>query len=61
VHAGENSPEAMATDLRLAYLGGALVELAGAAALAFIRADSMERRKSPAMQSFLQRDGDAGF
>jgi hypothetical protein len=35
----------MLNGLRLAYLGGALVELAGAAiAFAFIRADSMEQR-----------------
>jgi EmrB/QacA subfamily drug resistance transporter len=47
VHAGESSPEAMVSGLRLAYLGGALVELAGAlVAFAFIRADSMEQRKA---------------
>jgi EmrB/QacA subfamily drug resistance transporter len=44
VHAGD-APEAMLNGLRLAFLGGALVELAGAAiAFAFIRADSMEQR-----------------
>jgi MFS transporter, DHA2 family, methylenomycin A resistance protein len=47
VHAGESSPEAMVTGLRLAYLGGGVVELAGAAiAFAFIRSDSMEQRKA---------------
>jgi EmrB/QacA subfamily drug resistance transporter len=46
VHAGESSPEAMVTGLRLAYLGGGLVELSGAAiAFAFIRRDSMEQRR----------------
>jgi MFS family permease len=44
VHAGGDSPDAMISGLRLAYLGGAMVELAGALiALAFIRADSMEQ------------------
>jgi hypothetical protein len=48
VHAGESTPKAMVSGLRLAYLGGALVELAGAlVALAIIRADSMEQRKAP--------------
>jgi MFS transporter, DHA2 family, methylenomycin A resistance protein len=47
VHAGESSPEAMVTGLRLAYLGGAAVEFAGALiAFAFIRADSMEQRRA---------------
>jgi MFS transporter, DHA2 family, methylenomycin A resistance protein len=47
VHAGGNSPEAMVTGLRLAYLGGGLVELTGAAiAFAFIRRDSMEQRRA---------------
>jgi EmrB/QacA subfamily drug resistance transporter len=46
VHAGTNSPEAMVTGLRLAYLGGGMVELTGAAiAFAFIRRDSMEQRR----------------
>jgi len=46
VHAGANSPQAMVTGLRLAYLGGGLVELTGAAiALALIRRDSMEQRR----------------
>jgi DHA2 family methylenomycin A resistance protein-like MFS transporter len=45
VHAGERSPEVIATGLRLAYLGGAAAELVGAAlALAFIRRDSMEQK-----------------
>jgi DHA2 family methylenomycin A resistance protein-like MFS transporter len=48
VHAGGNSLEAMVTGLRLAYLGGGAVELAGAAiAFAFIRRDSMEQRTGP--------------
>jgi DHA2 family methylenomycin A resistance protein-like MFS transporter len=48
VHAGTTqSPEAMVTGLRLAYLGGAAVELTGALiAFAFIRADSMEQRRA---------------
>jgi MFS family permease len=47
VRASESTPEAMVSGLRLAYLVGALVELAGAAvALAFIRSDSMEQRKA---------------
>jgi hypothetical protein len=34
------------SELRVAYLGGALVELAGARiALVFVRSDSMEQRK----------------
>ena len=38
--------EAMVSGLRVAYLGGALVELAGAMIpLVFIRSDSMEQRK----------------
>jgi MFS transporter, DHA2 family, methylenomycin A resistance protein len=44
--AAERTAEAMMHGLRLAYLGGALVELAGAlVALAFIRRDSMEQRE----------------
>jgi hypothetical protein len=40
-------PEDAATGLRLTYLGGAVVELAGALiALACIRGDSMEQRKT---------------
>ena len=36
----------MVSGLRVAYLGGALVELAGAMIpLVFIRSDSMEQRK----------------
>jgi MFS transporter, DHA2 family, methylenomycin A resistance protein len=47
VHAAERSPEAIATGLRLAYLGGAAAELAGAVlALALIRPDSMEQKKA---------------
>lgn len=46
VQAAERTAEAMMHGLRLAYLGGALVELAGAlVALTFIRRDSMEQRK----------------
>lgn len=45
VRAGGNSPDAMVSGLRAAYLGGAIVEIAGALiALAFIRSDSMEQR-----------------
>ena len=45
VRAGGNSPDAMVSGLRAAYLGGAIVEIAGALiALAFIRRDSMEQR-----------------
>jgi hypothetical protein len=43
-YAADRSPDAIATGLRLAYLGGAAGELAGAVlALAFIRRDSMEQ------------------
>ena len=46
VHAAAQTAEAMVSGLRVAYLGGALVELAGAMiALVFIRNDSMEQRK----------------
>jgi DHA2 family methylenomycin A resistance protein-like MFS transporter len=46
VHAAGQTAEAMVSGLRVAYLGGALVELAGAMiALVFIRDDSMEQRK----------------
>jgi DHA2 family methylenomycin A resistance protein-like MFS transporter len=46
VHAAGQTAEAMVSGLRVAYLGGALVELAGALiALIFIRDDSMEQRK----------------
>jgi MFS transporter, DHA2 family, methylenomycin A resistance protein len=46
VHAGTQAPDAMVHGLRLAYLGGALVELTGALiALVFIRDDAMEQRK----------------
>jgi len=46
VHAAAQTAEAMVSGLRVAYLGGALVELAGATiALVFIRNDSMELRK----------------
>src|SRR5262245_14408800 len=46
VHAGTQAPDAMVRGLRLAYLGGAMVELAGALiALVFIRDDAMEQRK----------------
>src|SRR5262245_13402554 len=45
VHAGESRPEAMVSGLRLAYLGGAVVELTGAfIALAFIRDDAIEQK-----------------
>jgi DHA2 family methylenomycin A resistance protein-like MFS transporter len=45
VRAAGNSPDAMVSGLRAAYLGGAIVEIAGALiALAFIRSDSMEQR-----------------
>jgi EmrB/QacA subfamily drug resistance transporter len=45
VHAGDNTTEGMLTGLRLAFLGGAVGELAGMAiALVFTRADSMERK-----------------
>jgi hypothetical protein len=43
VQAAGQTAEAMVSGLRVAYLGGALVELAGAMiALVFIRDDSME-------------------
>jgi len=46
VHAAAQTAEAMVSGLRVAYLGGALVELAGAMiALVFIRNDSMDQRK----------------
>src|SRR5262245_32036198 len=46
VHAAAQTAEAMVSGLRVAYLGGVLVELAGALiALIFIRDDSMEQRK----------------
>jgi EmrB/QacA subfamily drug resistance transporter len=46
VHAVAQTAEAMVSGLRVAYFGGALVELAGAMiALIFIRNDSMEQRK----------------
>jgi MFS transporter, DHA2 family, methylenomycin A resistance protein len=45
VRAGAGSPEAMVSGLRLAYFGGAVVEIAGALiALAFIRSDSLEQK-----------------
>src|SRR5215468_3280960 len=45
VHAGDNRPEAMVSGLRLAYLGGAIVELAGAlVALAFIHDDAIKQK-----------------
>lgn len=45
VRAGGNSPDAMVSGLRAAYLGGAIVEIAGALiALVFIRSDSMEQK-----------------
>jgi EmrB/QacA subfamily drug resistance transporter len=45
VHADQGGPEAMVTGLRLAFLAGAIGELAGAAlALRFIRPDSMDQK-----------------
>jgi len=45
VHAGQGTLEGMVTGLRLAFLGGAIGELAGALlALRFIRPDSMEQK-----------------
>jgi MFS transporter, DHA2 family, methylenomycin A resistance protein len=45
VRAGAGSPEAVVSGLRLAYFGGAAVEIAGALiALAFIRSDSLEQK-----------------
>jgi MFS transporter, DHA2 family, methylenomycin A resistance protein len=45
VHASDNRPEVMISGLRLAYLGGAVVELAGALiALAFIRGDAIRQK-----------------
>jgi len=45
VHAGDNRPEAMISGLRLAYFGGAIVELAGAlVALAFIHDDAIKQK-----------------
>jgi MFS transporter, DHA2 family, methylenomycin A resistance protein len=45
VHAGDSRPEAMVSGLRLAYLGGAVVELTGALiALAFIRGDAIRQK-----------------
>jgi DHA2 family methylenomycin A resistance protein-like MFS transporter len=47
LHAGDTRPEAMTSGLRLAYLGGAAVELTGAIiALVFIRGDAMEQKAS---------------
>lgn len=47
VRAGADSAEAMVSGLRLAYLGGAVVEIAGALiALAFIRSDSLEQKQA---------------
>jgi DHA2 family methylenomycin A resistance protein-like MFS transporter len=47
VHAGDSRPEATVSGLRLAYLGGAVVELTGALiALAFIRDDAIEQKAS---------------
>jgi DHA2 family methylenomycin A resistance protein-like MFS transporter len=46
VQSAGQTAEAMVSGLRVAYLGGALVELAGALiAITFIRDDSMEQRK----------------
>jgi len=45
IHAGGNQPEAMISGLRLAYLGGAVVELTGALiALVFIRGDAIKQK-----------------
>jgi EmrB/QacA subfamily drug resistance transporter len=45
VRGGVDAPDAMIPGLRLAYLGGGIVELAGALiALTFIRGDSMEQQ-----------------
>jgi len=45
IHAGDNQPEAMISGLRLAYLGGAVVELTGALiALVFIRGDAIKQK-----------------
>jgi predicted MFS family arabinose efflux permease len=45
VHASDSQPEAMVSGLRLAYLGGAIVELTGALiALAFIRDDAIKQK-----------------
>ena len=45
IHASDNRPEAMISGLRLAYLGGAVVELTGALiALAFIRGDAIKQK-----------------
>ena len=45
IHAGDNRPEAMISGLRLAYLGGAVVELTGALiALAFIHDDAIKQK-----------------
>jgi MFS family permease len=45
VHAGDSRPEAMLSGLRLAYFGGAVVELAGAlVALAFIRGNAIAQK-----------------
>jgi MFS transporter, DHA2 family, methylenomycin A resistance protein len=47
VHAGDNRPEAMISGLRLAYLGGAIVELTGALiALMFIHDDAIKQKAS---------------
>jgi MFS transporter, DHA2 family, methylenomycin A resistance protein len=45
VHAGDSRPEAVVSGLRLAYLGGAIVELTGALiALVFIRGDAIKQK-----------------
>lgn len=45
IHAGDNRPEAMVSGLRLAYFGGAIVELTGALiALAFIHDDAIKQK-----------------
>jgi hypothetical protein len=47
IHGSGASPEAMIPGLRIAYLAGGVVELAGALiTLAFIRGDSMEQQPS---------------
>jgi EmrB/QacA subfamily drug resistance transporter len=48
VYAGAGTTEATITGLRLAFLGGAIIELAGAVlAVVYIRADSAEQTASP--------------
>ena len=45
VRAGPGSPEAVVSGLRLAYFGGAVVEIAGALiALGFIRSDALGQK-----------------